>query len=96
MRMKGLEPSLLTKPEPKSGASTNSAISAHNIDYYSTDNSQNQILYLQNNDWRAIYAYSIAFPVFVDLPLVEQLRFHIYFNRRRYEIIAAIVHADLS
>jgi hypothetical protein len=28
MRMKGLEPSLLAKPEPKSGASTNSATSA--------------------------------------------------------------------
>ncbi len=36
MRIKGLEPSLLAKPEPKSGASTNSAISAGNICHYST------------------------------------------------------------
>jgi hypothetical protein len=36
VRIKGIEPSLLAKPEPKSGASTNSAISAGNIFYYNT------------------------------------------------------------
>jgi hypothetical protein len=38
MRIKGLEPSLLAKPEPKSGASTNSAISAGNVSNHSTSN----------------------------------------------------------
>jgi hypothetical protein len=38
MRIKGLEPSLLAKPEPKSGASTNSAISAGNVPNYSMGN----------------------------------------------------------
>jgi hypothetical protein len=44
MRIKGLEPSLLAKPEPKSGASTNSAISAGNTPNDSTDISQHQII----------------------------------------------------
>jgi XTP/dITP diphosphohydrolase len=43
VRIKGIEPSLLAKPEPKSGASTNSAISAYNFDY-SITNSQSKII----------------------------------------------------
>jgi XTP/dITP diphosphohydrolase len=43
VRIKGIEPSLREKPEPKSGASTNSAISAYNFDY-SRSNPQSKII----------------------------------------------------
>ena len=44
MRIKGLEPSLLAKPEPKSGASTNSAISADNDFHHTISKSERNII----------------------------------------------------
>ncbi len=50
MRIKGLEPSLLAKPEPKSGASTNSAISAGNVCHYNTSIEQSKISEIASTD----------------------------------------------
>ena len=69
MRIKGLEPSLLAKPEPKSGASTNSAISAH-ISKYSISSPQSKLIRSIDNKLQERLGLSVK----IKLPFVAQER----------------------